>query len=336
MSRPLISVITPTYNHERFIAECIESVLAQTYDQWEMLVVDDGSTDQTWEIVQQYACRDQRIRVFHQDNKGIWRLAETYNFALAQAKGELVAILEGDDYWPVDKLATQVPYHINNPDLLLSHGKVTIVKDGAKIGEYPHPSVTGLLLSEQYFCMALFRKSCIMPVSVIVNKTRLEQNGGFFQDSGFAAIDYSTWLRLFKLSGKVIWLDHILGYWRQSSEQVTQNVEALLAESVLRIALEQLGTLPSSLTYTEATKRKSVIKAHYKLNILPAYVAITRKALLHKDKNKAAFYAIKLIKHGTPKRKLQGLYTLLACCLGWNMEPILRCYEVLNRFIYTR
>jgi len=77
VGHPLVSIITPTYNHERFIAQCIESALAQTYPHWEQIIIDDGSTDRTAEIVARYD--DERIIYVRQANQGIWRLAETYN-----------------------------------------------------------------------------------------------------------------------------------------------------------------------------------------------------------------------------------------------------------------
>jgi len=109
MSSPLVSIISPTYNHEKYIAECILSAQSQTYTYWEMLVVDDGSTDLTLSIARSFAEKDPRIRVFTQKNVGIFRLAETYNFALSQANGKYIAVLEGDDVWLPEKLALQVP-----------------------------------------------------------------------------------------------------------------------------------------------------------------------------------------------------------------------------------
>src|ERR1700690_1726677 len=104
---PLVSVVTPTYNHERFIGPCIESLLGQSYPDWEQIIIDDGSTDDTGKIVSTY--RDSRIRYHSQANQGPFELAKTYNRALALARGELIAILEGDDYWPANKLATLIP-----------------------------------------------------------------------------------------------------------------------------------------------------------------------------------------------------------------------------------
>lgn len=334
MQKPLVSIITPTYNHEQFIAECIESVLAQSYSNWEMLIVDDGSTDHTWQVIQQYAVKDSRIRAFHQENKGIWRLAETYNYALEKSLGEFIAILEGDDFWPKDKLAKQINYHLSNPNLILSHGKVFIVKKGLIIGEYPKPPLAGLLPSLDYFQLAILSRSCIMPVSVMIKKTYLEQIDGFIQAPTFPAVDYSTWLRLFKLQGEVSWLDSNLGFWRQSTAQVTQNLDADIAEAVLKIALAEIKSLPPELDFLAKIEPKRVIRTHYIQNILPSYVVIARKALIKKDKHKATFYAFKLIRRGTLKRKLQGFYILLASNLGWNMEHILRSYEFLSRFSF--
>ena len=105
---PLVSVITPTYNHEKFIASCIQSVIAQSFSAWEMVIINDGSTDGTAEIIGEFARQDERIRVFNRANVGIDRLSETYNFGLEQCRGRFIAILEGDDLWEPEKLHLQV------------------------------------------------------------------------------------------------------------------------------------------------------------------------------------------------------------------------------------
>ncbi len=105
MDSPLVTAIMPTYNHARFVGEAIDSVLAQTLDDWELVVVDDGSTDGTLDIVRGY--RDPRIRVIARDHGGLYRLGESYRAALEASTGPLLAVLEGDDTWPPDKLARQ-------------------------------------------------------------------------------------------------------------------------------------------------------------------------------------------------------------------------------------
>jgi len=107
MDKILVSIITPTYNHENFIGKCIESVLAQTYQHWEQIIVDDGSDDDTKQTIAKY--HDKRIKYIKQENKGIWRLNETYNTALKHSNGEIISILEGYDFWPPDKLEKQLP-----------------------------------------------------------------------------------------------------------------------------------------------------------------------------------------------------------------------------------
>lgn len=105
---PRVSVITPVYNHERFIAECVESILAQTYNDFEIIVVDDGSTDRTPEILATYK---DRITVIRQPNAGG---AAALNTALKQARGEYIAWLSSDDVFTPTKLQEQVDFLDNN------------------------------------------------------------------------------------------------------------------------------------------------------------------------------------------------------------------------------
>ena len=128
-----VSIITPVYNAEPFIARCMRSVLAQTYTDWEMLIVDDGSTDRTPSIIREFD--DARITYIPLQHRGIASLAETYNTALAKASGELVAILEGDDEWPANKLALQVPAFLED-DVVLSWGRGMIIDEADRRSGY--------------------------------------------------------------------------------------------------------------------------------------------------------------------------------------------------------
>ena len=119
---PLVTVITPTYNHASYIGRCLESVLAQTEPRWEQIVVDDGSTDGTAAIIGRFA--DPRIRHVSQRHRGIAGLGDVYNLALGMARGDYVAVLEGDDFWPRDKLERQLPA-FEDPEVVLSWGLAT-------------------------------------------------------------------------------------------------------------------------------------------------------------------------------------------------------------------
>jgi glycosyltransferase involved in cell wall biosynthesis len=106
---PHVSIVTPSWNHEPYIAACLDSVQAQSWDDWELMVIDDGSEDATAEIVEAYARDDDRIRLLRMAHRGLEGLGESYNRALDLTSGALVAVLEGDDLWPdPQKLALQV------------------------------------------------------------------------------------------------------------------------------------------------------------------------------------------------------------------------------------
>ena len=107
-----ISIITPTYNSERFVAETIESVLQQTYSNWEMLIVDDCSKDSTVEIVRQYSKKDGRIKLFLQNvNLGA---GQARNRAIKEAEGQYIAFLDSDDLWYPEKLEKQLNFMQKN------------------------------------------------------------------------------------------------------------------------------------------------------------------------------------------------------------------------------
>src|SRR5690625_145630 len=120
MKQPLISVITPAYNAERFIGETIESVLQQTYKNWEMIIVDDCSTDATVEIVQQYVEQDERVRLIQlKENSGS---AIARNTAMDHARGDFFAFLDSDDLWYPEKLDKQLTFMLEK-DIAFSFTK---------------------------------------------------------------------------------------------------------------------------------------------------------------------------------------------------------------------
>lgn len=98
----LISIVVPVYNVEEYIVECIESVLQQTYKNWELLLIDDGSTDDSGEICENYSQRDERIRVFHKQNGG---QSTARNYGLDRIKGKYLIFLDSDDYWNKNALS---------------------------------------------------------------------------------------------------------------------------------------------------------------------------------------------------------------------------------------
>ena len=116
MSEILVSVIIPLYNCERYVAQAVESILNQTYKKIELIVVDDGSTDSSLEIVKTF--QDERIKIISRQNGG---LAKARNSGITEAKGELAGFLDADDYWHPSKIETHIKHFKAFPDIGLSY-----------------------------------------------------------------------------------------------------------------------------------------------------------------------------------------------------------------------
>jgi len=124
MKSPAISVLMPVYNGDRYLAEAIESILAQTFRDFELLLIDDGSTDRSPQILRQYAAQDPRIRLISRENRG---LIATLNEMLERAQGEFLARMDADDVALGDRFATQIAFLQQNPDYVCVGGAYTLI-----------------------------------------------------------------------------------------------------------------------------------------------------------------------------------------------------------------
>ncbi len=124
---PLISVLMPTYNVAEYVEEAVESILNQTYTNFELIVVDDGSADDTYQKLLAIAARDQRVRVFK--NPVNSKIVKTLNFALAQAKGEYIARMDGDDVSVPERFEKQMQFLLNNPEVDLVGLNVIVINE---------------------------------------------------------------------------------------------------------------------------------------------------------------------------------------------------------------
>jgi glycosyltransferase involved in cell wall biosynthesis len=239
MPRPLVTIVSPVYNQERYVAQCIESALAQSYADWEQIFVDDGSTDRTLEVIARY--RDPRIRVIALQHRGLAALAESYNVALAVARGSLVGILEGDDAWPADKLERQVPT-FDDPATFLSWGRgalidaegravrtMTTMKGAAAIVHMGSGPAFHRLTRENFF---------IPSVTVMVRRSALDAIGGFRQTGSSLFVDLPTWLWLTgSTEGRVTYLDRELGIYRHHAAGTSTDKAAQMKLEHLRVVL---------------------------------------------------------------------------------------------------
>jgi len=231
----LVSIVTPTYNHRKFIGQCIESVLGQSYPYWEQIVVDDGSTDGTGELVAGY--RDGRIRYVRQENVGIWRLAETYNKALQLSQGELVAVLEGDDFWPADKLERQITA-FGRQEVVLSWGKAAVTNSRGRTLYIIGDPKWFTNRTREKMLRKLLISNFIPNCTVMCRKDALLSIGGFKQQPEYAPyVDYSTWLQL-SLIGEFYPVDELLGYYRRHEGQTSMTMIVELNEAATRCSMD--------------------------------------------------------------------------------------------------
>lgn len=135
-----VSIITATYNAARFIEETIEHVVAQTHTNWELLITDDASTDNTWSILQKWAAADPRIRIFQQsENKGA---GIARNISLNHATGRYIAFCDSDDYWRADKLEKQLQFMHDKKCAICYSSYVVVDESGNEIGHVKCPDTT--------------------------------------------------------------------------------------------------------------------------------------------------------------------------------------------------
>jgi hypothetical protein len=213
-TRPAVTIISPVYNAERFIERCIDSVLAQTFTNWEQIIVDDGSTDGTEAIVRRY--HDPRIRYVRLPHRGLTALAETYNTALQQARGDLIAVLEGDDAWPADKLAKQVPV-FSDAQIMLSWGWGIVVDDDDRyIRRWAIPRLARRRMPMAELFRILVRWNVVSPaLTVMTRRAALQEVGGFTQTGSDLFVDLPTWLTLTgRIDGMAQFINDDLGLYR--------------------------------------------------------------------------------------------------------------------------
>lgn len=152
----LVSIITPTYNAERTIASCIESVMAQTYQDWELLITDDCSQDATVDIIRRYAAADSRIRLFCQNENG--GAGKARNNSIAEARGRYIAFLDADDRWMPAKLERQVSFMEESGVKVCYSSYVTCDAVGNVKGIVPCPkrvSYRDILSDDRMGCLTL-------------------------------------------------------------------------------------------------------------------------------------------------------------------------------------
>ncbi|MGE5795669.1 MAG: glycosyltransferase family 2 protein [Ignavibacteria bacterium] len=217
---PLISVVITSFNSEKFIEEAVISVLNQTFQNFEIIVVDDQSTDKTAEIVREFSAKDSRIKFYSISHSG--KPSTVRNYGIAKAKGEYIAFLDGDDVWEKYKLEEQFNSIQKNQDAVLVYS--ASITFGANIFS-PYYEVLPLLHKAARNKNDLIQKGNSIPLStVLVSKKYLDMAGGFDEDPELKIEDFDLWLRLGEF-GYFIFLPHIHAYYRIHPDQFSSDWE---------------------------------------------------------------------------------------------------------------
>ncbi|OLC56710.1 MAG: hypothetical protein AUH85_05465 [Chloroflexi bacterium 13_1_40CM_4_68_4] len=325
---PLVSVLTPTFNQSEFIGECVSSVIAQSYPHWEQIVIDDSSTDTTEDVVRR--CTDRRVHLHRQPHAGILALASTYNRALRESRGDLVAILEGDDFWAPDKLDLLVP-KFNDPSVVLAYGRAGIVA-GAKVTRTTIPDAR---FARRFGRTALFNDPpgaaaramlrvgypFTFPCAVVIRRAALDAIGGFQAVAGLGAMDYPTFLEL-TLVGRFAYVDRVVAYWRRhpgsgswSTHEPAIRSASAFAGSFVQKHSSMLGLSPGEARAVDAAARRRVQRAAFNSG---------RNLLLQRRWREAQNSFMRAVRSPYPPILLGGLVGYAASVLKIDIEGLMR------------
>lgn len=181
---PLISIIIPTFNRADWIEAAIESILMQTFQNFELLVIDDGSTDNTQKIVSR--C-DEKIKYYFQKNKGP---SAARNYGIKKAKGKYICFLDSDDRWVVNKLETQVNLVAADPNIKICYTDEIWIRSGVRVNQkIIHKKYSGWIYQH---CLPL----CIISPSSVMIHRELFDKVGLFDEDLIVCEDYDLWLRV--------------------------------------------------------------------------------------------------------------------------------------------
>lgn len=219
--QPLVSVVIPCYNHERYIASCVESVLRQTHDNIQLIAIDDGSSDKSPQVLENL-CDLHGFHYERQDNQG---LASTLNRGLDLAKGQYFCALGSDDMMLPDKTQKQLSYMQENPQVDICGGNHLVIDcNGLIIDKNQRFPPARQLHFDDVF---LSRKPSIAASTMMVRTDLIRAVGGY--DPSIPLEDVYMWLKLTAKGHAIAALNDVLIYYRKHAENTRKNLSYMLA-----------------------------------------------------------------------------------------------------------
>lgn len=246
-SGSLVSVVIPTYNHARFLERALQSVLDQTHVTWEVIVVDNHSTDNTDEVMTKFP--DPRIRHLKIHNKGV--IAASRNMGVREAKGDWVAFLDSDDWWTKTKL--EVCLQRAHEDFDLVYHDLEIMSEESRL--FLRKVINSWQVTKPVLIDLLVRGNAIATSSVVVRREILSQVNGMNESVDMvAAEDYNTWLRIAQVTDRFQYIPKRLGYYQIHSNGVSQKNMSLplrhaVADFLVLLNSRQRNKLDANIGY---------------------------------------------------------------------------------------
>ena len=246
----LVSVVIPAYNQGAFIGEAIRSVLAQTFRDFDLHVIDDGSTDDTKEVVESFD--DERLRYFRQENSGL--PAVSRNVGIARSRGEFIAFLDSDDSWLPEKLEREVKAMRENLNCGIVASNYKIVGD--------HPLAGGVGLPRGIPTGRVFEKllhaNFICCISTLMVRRSALQKAGVFEPSLRIGEDYDLWLRITH-DCEFEHVEKVSGFYRIHKQSVTKGNSPLVWMPALISVVERI----CEMYHIPRKLADSALSAHY-------------------------------------------------------------------------
>ena len=230
---PSVSVIIPTYKHRQYVTQAVESVLAQTYKNFEIIVVDDGSTDGTQDILAPFL---DRIHYIYQSNQG---LSAARNTGIHSSQGQYIAFLDADDLWLPEKLSLQVEKLDSNPEIGLVYSNMQYLNNSKilpKTAFEINPPQKGKVFNK------LFKWNFITMPTVVVRRSSFFERV-WFNTSLTSCEDYDAWLR-FSIDHTFDYIDQPLAIYRTGSGHMSSN-RIRMQENIIKIK-EAVLSAPNS------------------------------------------------------------------------------------------
>ena len=195
---PKISIILPNYNSEKYLKETIESVLSQTYQDFELIIVDDASTDKSMEIARSF--QDPRIKYIQSDRNR--QVAYTANIGMEMAEGEYIARIDSDDIWDEKKLEIQLKFMEENMDIAACFTRVDIIDENSHNANKKYQVIYDIFekaknrSQKEWLGIFLTEGNCLCHSSVFMRKEFFKDIGGFYNLAYVGAEDYELWVRM--------------------------------------------------------------------------------------------------------------------------------------------